>query len=221
MAKLTSAKVSRPGFIADPASITRSAGGRQVDWPNVPESYRPGSFTVTVATGGAAIGAVSIPVVALPQKVMKGTVLRFSIDEFATVTADTNAGATALPVEALVTAVEAGDVATVAYESAGKKHIKAGTVMCELASGKVVPRAVRPGAETAIGIIETAADEESASDALSGYGIIKGGVLYENMLPDATGGPPKVLPAQFKTELQTAGVGTGFAFEVYADSRAD
>jgi hypothetical protein len=43
------------------------------------------------------------------------------------------------------------------------------------------------------------------------------GGLYENLLPDATG-TPKVLPAQYKTELTAAGC--TFKFHQYADSRA-
>lgn len=100
-----------------------------------------------------------------------------------------------------------------------KKEIKAFTVMCELASGKVIPRADRTGAETASMILETNAIEDDPTAALSGYGMIIGGSLYENLLPDSTGSP-KVLPAAYKTELQTAGVSTGFQFEQYADTRA-
>ena len=49
-------------------------------------------------------------------------------------------------------------------------------------------------------------------------GAILGGVIYENMLPDAdpvTG----LLPTAYKNELQAAGVGTGFAWVKYEDSR--
>jgi hypothetical protein len=44
-------------------------------------------------------------------------------------------------------------------------------------------------------------------------------VLFENLLPDASGSPA-VLPAAYKSELQAAGIGTGFAFEQYADTRS-
>jgi hypothetical protein len=297
MSVITNSRISRPGFVADPASIVRSAGGRQIDWESVSDLFKSGSFNITVDTGGANPGATAIPVTALPGAVkagqvlnfgegnftvtvsasalaaatsisvaalagpiQSGTVLDFGTNKFARLTADAAAGATSLAVAAIPTAlagaetatvsgqkyaqttaaaaagatslavealaigIDAGDIAiapsTADSDMGAKKHIKAGTVMCELSSGKVVPRAVRPGAETAIGILETAADQDSATDAISGYGIIKGGMIYENLLPDATGGPPAVLPTAYKTELQTAGVGTGFGWEVYADTRA-
>lgn len=72
-------------------------------------------------------------------------------------------------------------------------------------------------ANTAMGLLATAADEESESDSLSGYGVLVGGVFYENLLPDATG-TPKVLDPVYKAELQAAGVGTGFAFRQYGDT---
>jgi hypothetical protein len=92
--------------------------------------------------------------------------------------------------------------------------------MAELSGGKVVPRLNRPGSETSIGILETDATEGDKSAALSGYGLIVGGVVYENLLREATGGPPAVIPSAYKTELQTAGVGTGFGFRQYSDNRS-
>lgn len=71
----------------------------------------------------------------------------------------------------------------------------------------------------AIGLIETGANEDSDTDALTGYGLLIGGVFYENMLPDASGSP-KVLPSAYKAELQTVGVGTGFSWQTYADNRS-
>lgn len=105
------------------------------------------------------------------------------------------------------------------YGVAGKRIIKAGTVMGELLSGNgsLSPRVVTTN--PAVGILATDAYEDSESDAVSGYGLIIGGVLYENLLPEATG-TPRVLAAAVKTELQTAGVGTGFAFKQYVDSSA-
>jgi hypothetical protein len=54
------------------------------------------------------------------------------------------------------------------------------------------------------------------SPARSAYGVIVGGELYENLLPDAVAG---VLPAAIKTELNTAGVSKGFLFQTYGDDR--
>ncbi|HEU4327446.1 MAG TPA: hypothetical protein VFS21_30185 [Roseiflexaceae bacterium] len=70
---------------------------------------------------------------------------------------------------------------------------------------------------TATCILETNARQDSAAIGYNGYSQIAGGVLYENLLPDATG-TPKKLPAQYKTELASAGC--TFKFTSYADSRA-
>jgi hypothetical protein len=209
--------LSRPAAIADPESIVKDNGGRQVSFASLPDRYRRGAFAVTVDTGGAAIGATAVPVVALKEAISKGRVLRFSATKFATVSADVAAGATSLPVEALLTALVAGDVTYTGGEG-NKKYVPPMTVMVEIAAGaeagKMVPRAVRPAAETAYGFIETGADEDSDTDAISGYGMIIGGVIYENLLPDSVAGD---LPSAYKTELQAAG--TGFAFKDYEDSR--
>src|SRR5688572_28752663 len=81
----------------------------------------------------------------------------------------------------------------------GKKVVYAGTVVGELlGTGKVSPRVVTTN--PAIGIMETTAVQGEAQAALSGYGIIIGGHLFENLLPDASGSP-KTLAAAVKTEL--------------------
>ena len=72
-------------------------------------------------------------------------------------------------------------------------------------------------ARAAVGILETNAAQNAQSHALSGYNLLVGGVLYENLLPDASG-TPKVLPAAYKAEL--AAVGCTFKYQTYADNRA-
>lgn len=100
----------------------------------------------------------------------------------------------------------------------GKKWLKAGTAVGDLlGTGKLRPRVVTTN--PAIGLLETDAVEGELSAPLSGYGVMIGGAVFENLLPDATGGPPATLPAAIKTELQTAGVGTGWAFFPYVDTR--
>lgn len=98
-----------------------------------------------------------------------------------------------------------------------KKHLPAGTVMALAADGTIVPRAGDPVGLTAIGLLTSNADEGDPTEALTGHGLIIGGVIYENLLPDADAGS---LPADYKTELQAAGRGTGFAFRTYADNTA-
>lgn len=79
-------------------------------------------------------------------------------------------------------------------------------------SGKVVPRSLGKG--KSLGILLTEAIEGDVSAGLNGYGVIVGGVLWENNLPDAVSGE---IPESYKEELALAG--TGFSFERYVDGR--
>lgn len=203
---------SMPNFVADPESIDRNTG-RQIDWAKIPASYTAGTNYTITASATAAIAAVTIAVTALPVALPVGTVLNFTgAGKFATLTANALKGATALTVEALDASVVNGNTATYTVSFSQAKVIPAGTIMSELTSGLVVPRVARPGSEAAIGILwSTATDNtyEPNSDSLSGYGIIIGGVIYENLLPETI--------TAYKTELNTSG--TGFAWATYADSR--
>lgn len=206
---------SRPGFIGDSQSVDR-LNGRQIDWALVGEDRRrtPGQIVV-VAPAGAAASATSIPVIALARALPAGTDLDFGGAKFARVTVNAAAGATAVTVAAIPTALVSLDQAVVA--GTGAKFLPAGTVVGTLlnGTGKASPRIVTTN--PAVGILETnATDDVLAPDALSGYGIIVGGVIYENLLPEATG-TPKVLASAVKTELAAAS--TGFVFQQYADSR--
>lgn len=204
---------SRVGFAVDPHSLVRN-GGVQVDWDRVSAAYQDSAAVVTM-NGAATAADTSITVDPLPIPLFAGQTLYFGqTGEFALVTAFAAAGATSVSVQALPQGLEDNDTATVG--GAGAKVIPAGTVVCKLTGGKVVPRAIRPGSETAIGILESDAIEGAREDALSGYGCIIGGAIYENLLPEASGSPA-VINSTYKTELQTAGVGTGFAFYQYAD----
>jgi hypothetical protein len=99
----------------------------------------------------------------------------------------------------------------------GKKYLRAGTVCGELLGGGLIcPRVATTNPAT--GILETDAWEDELPHAITGYGFIKSAAVYEILLPDSTGGPPKTLPAAFKTELQ-ANCPMGFQFEVYQDNR--
>jgi hypothetical protein len=118
-----------------------------------------------------------------------------------------------------------GVAAGYVVSSTGKKRLPAGTVVGEFADGRIAEfgatdATVSPEEEaTPLGILLTDANEDAPEEALTGYGILVGGVLFENLLPDATGGPPKALASQTKTDLVTAGC--TFKFVVYADSRAE
>jgi hypothetical protein len=200
---------STPLFVADWNSIARNTG-RQVDWTRVPDSYKGGTTYTITTTAQAAAAATSIAVSALTVALPTGTVLDFTgAGEFATLTAPAAVGATSLVVEALDAQIESGDTASYIVSGSNAKVIKAGTVMCQLSSGKMVPRVNRPGSEEAIGLLMTMAEEGNRSDALTGYGVIVGGVIYETLLPETI--------TSYKTELETNG--TSWVWAVYADTR--
>ncbi len=98
----------------------------------------------------------------------------------------------------------------------GKKTLPAFTVVGTLlGSGKASPRVATTN--PAVGMLATSAVEGDPTAALSGYGLIVGGVINENLLPDATG-TPRVLASAVKTELTSAG--TGWTWKQYSDGRA-
>jgi hypothetical protein len=209
MAWRTTIYGSMPAFVADPESIDRNTG-RQIDWTKIPVSYIAGtSYTIT-ATEPAIATATEITVAALPVALPTGTLLNFAgTGEVAELSAPAAAGATTLTVLALDAAIEDNDTATYIVSASNDKVIPAGTVMCELSTGYVVPRAARPGSEAAIGILWSTATQNSLTDALTGYAIIVGGVIYETLLPETI--------TSYKTELETNG--TSWVWETYSDNR--
>jgi hypothetical protein len=97
-----------------------------------------------------------------------------------------------------------------------KKRLPAGTVIGRIKNtgatlGKWAPHgaAALAGAipATEYAILQTSADEDPETvGGFNGYGTWVGGVVYENLLPDATGTTPaKNLPAGMKTSLASAG----------------
>lgn len=91
-------------------------------------------------------------------------------------------------------------------DATGKKYVPDGAIMAKLASGKVIPRrdvalaeGNAAGTETAAGILIGQANEGDKSDALTGYGLLLGGVVYNNLLYDY--GQANL--ATWKTELET------------------
>lgn len=215
-----------PGFVAHWPTVRRNSG-RQIDWAAVPADYRetPGQ-TVTVAAGGALAGATALPVNAIGRAIPSGTTIVFdaAAGEYATLSADAAAGATSLTVQPLATTFEGGETGVI--EGQGKKVLKAGTPVAEIdATGLLVPRGL--GAATAgrttVGVLTSDAHEPGYGggtqvEALSGYGVITGAVVYEQLLPETPSGA-SVLDATVRTELRDL-PGGGFAFEQYSDNRA-
>jgi len=168
-------------------------------------------------TADAAAGAVLLVVEALEVALENADVLVVPAERmYARLSADSPIGDTSLTVDALDTWINDGSIAYASDGSGGPgKQVPPGTWMCELTNGQIVPRAVRPGSETAKFLLATFADEFSETDAVSGYGVIKSGAIYENLLPEASGSP-KVSPAGYVTEALAHG---GFwMMEQYADN---
>lgn len=206
---------STAGFIVDPGSLVRDYG-RQIDWANVPGTYRETPDFIVKLSAAAAADAVALAVDALPYAVPAGTNLYFGqAKELAHVTTAAAAGATALVVEALPSALEDDDEATVF--GSGSKTLPAGTRVGELlGNGKISPRIV--STNPAFGILETDAIEDDPKAPLSGYGVLRGGHLYENLLPGATGSPAVIASGE-KTEL--AANSAGFLFSQYQNTAGD
>lgn len=202
-------------FVANEHSLVRGPG-RQIDWDLVPNSFG-GDAVLVKLSANAAADATSISVDALSGAIPAGTLLHFGESkEFARVTAAAAAGATSITVEALPAAIEDNDEA---YYWPGNeaKRIPAGTVMAKLSSGKVIPRSAVTGAETSTSLLEsTAVHEPGMADV--GHGQIVGGVIFENLLPDWDGGSSGNWTDTWKGELETAGVGTGWSWELYSDN---
>lgn len=102
-----------------------------------------------------------------------------------------------------------------ALTGTGKKWLKAGTpVGTLLGAGKMGPRV--DGTNPAVGLLATDAVQDEPQAALTGYGLVIGGVVFENLLPGASA-ITGLLTDDIKTELQANG--TGFAFRQYVDNR--
>ena len=99
--------------------------------------------------------------------------------------------------------------AVTATDAAGRKTLPAFSAVA-IEGGKIVPR---DADSPATAILLSDATEGMPTDALTGYGYVRGGGFYEELLPDSS----DAAWATIKTELQSAGA---FYFETYSDSRA-
>jgi hypothetical protein len=105
-------------------------------------------------------------------------------------------------------------------DPAGYKNIPAGKVMVVvptgLTAGKLVPHdSTAAAGATEFCLLTSGAYENSKVAAISGYGTIVGGVIYENLLPDSSGSP-RVIAAPLKTGLNNSGK---FTWQRRAESR--
>lgn len=214
----TKYKISKPPFVVDEDACTRDTG-RQIDWTllSTQGQFQRGATRIQV-NGAAAADATTVnidaPGLLVPLK--KGDIIQLGLDKYITLTADAPIGAVALTVEPLTTALADNDVGYTA--GLGGYRIPAGTEMDLLTSGKIVPSVLNTGGGvTAYGLLISPADQDVASDAITGYGVYVQGHFYENLLPGASGSP-KVINSTFKTELLNRG--GSWMFTQYSDSTA-
>jgi hypothetical protein len=158
---------------------------------------------------------VSVDIQPLKEPLRRGDIIQFGAGEYITLAADADQGAITLSTEPLVSALEDADTGYAGGK--GGYSVPAGTEVDLLASGKVVPSSLGSAGVTCYGILLTRAVQDDPSEAITGYGIITQGQIYENMLPEATG-TPKVLNATHKTELLNRG--GAWIFLQYADNTA-
>jgi hypothetical protein len=202
-------RVSSPGAVVDPHSIILNSG-RQVDWANVPDSFKnsagdkelPAFKAMSETAAGllvprSATTTLTSVVVASNVATATKTGHGFSVGEVVRI-----AGSNLSYANGLKTIATVPDADTFTFEATGSNATATGTITA-------VRRATM--------LLATPAFENNKSDAMTGYGCIIGGGLYENMLPDASG-TPKVLSDDIKDELNATG--TGFYFEQYGDTRA-
>lgn len=206
MERSTYLGLARPNFMADPSSAIRNSG-RQINWDNVPNTFRERPAFAAVSAVISAAAATAWTVAALTAAVKKGD--RF-INAAGTkqlqVSADTAAGAVSVPVYALAEAT--ADTEVYNFIGEGDKIVKAGQPMAmEASGGKMVPRTA---SLPAFGLLEGPAVENDTNAALTGYGVIVGGVVFEQLVPE--------ISSTIKTELETNGA--AFYWETYADTRA-
>jgi hypothetical protein len=201
---------------ANPYAMTQGHGNA-FDWAKVsPYYYLIGKFTVKL-NGAVIAGAVSITVDPLPKDLGVGVPLNFGAAAVVT-TAPVAAGGTTVPTTEFSDPVADNAEAYAGYpnNSLGRM-IPAGSCICRVASGLLLPRRDRTGAEECIGFLASDAHELAVSDAKSGYGLVIGNTaIYENLCPDAdpTTGD---LPTAYKTELQANTL--GFVFIDWEDDR--
>jgi hypothetical protein len=203
---LTSYSLTRARAIVDESSLERM-NGAQIDWASITadadgaKRVKAGTVVSRMASGKVqprsyALTLTSVVVasnVATATKVAHG----FSVGEQQYIS-----GANLAYANGLVTIATVADADTFTYAATGANATATGTIIAS---------------RVATEILETDATDLNLAESYSGYGSIVGGVLYANLLPDAAG-TPKVLPAEYVTELKNAGC--TFKFRQYANTQA-
>lgn len=206
---MATTRLSSYAFVADPGSLRQSTG-RQLNWDKVASSYLDSATGKKVVPDGAVLalqsGGKVVPrasTVAISAAADDGSDVitvtsaahGFSVGDTVVI-----AGANEARFNGTVTVATVADANTFTY-------VPTATSSSGSATGTLV------ASYQAWGILIGEAREDAPEHALSGYGVLIGAHLFENLLPDSTG-TPKVLPTAYKTEL-----GSLFTFEQYSDSR--
>jgi hypothetical protein len=203
---LTSYSLTRARAIVDESSLERLPGA-QIDWASVTadadgaKRVKAGTVVSRMASGKVQPRSFSQSItsvvvtsnVATATKVAHG----YSVGEQVYISGGSLAYANGLVTVATVPTAD-----TFTYAAVGANATATGTIIASRAATE---------------ILETDATDLNLAESYSGYGSLIGGVLYVNLLPDATG-TPKVLPAQYVTELKNANC--TFKFVQYANTQA-
>jgi len=203
---LTSYDLSRVRPVVDESSLERTPGA-QIDWADITagsdgmKRVIQGTVMSRKASGKLTPRSTSITLtsVVVASNVATATKTNhgYSVGDQVYI-----AGSNLSYANGLKTVASVPDANTFTYAASGANATATGTITSNY---------------SATHILETNATDSNNAEALTGYSALLGGVLYENLLPDATGSP-KTLPPQYKTELTAAGC--TFKFHQYADSRA-
>lgn len=196
----TTRNANRPGFVSDWNSVSQN-GGRTVDWDDVPASRENADGDKEIPAG--------MPMSFAEHGLIPRPDTEFSISNL------TASSGTVTATTASDHNYEVGDVVTIsgtsnydgtfevtAVPASDQFEYDLGSTPADESTGTVVIEAK--------GILLTNAIDGEETHSLSGYGLVVGGVIYENLLPIQ-------LSDTLKSELQDHG--TGFVFEVYFDSR--
>lgn len=203
---LTSYNLTRVRPVVDESALERTSGA-QINWAAITadsdgaKRVKAGTVVSRRSDGLVEPRAVSktLTSVVVSSNVATVTLVGhgFAVGESIYVS-----GANLAYVNGIVTIATVADADTFTYAAVGSNATATGTI-----------KASRVATE----ILENDATDKNYAEGYSGYSTLVGGVLFENLLPDATG-TPKVLPAQYKTELKNAGC--TFKFQQYANSQA-
>lgn len=143
------------------------------------------TVVVTVAAGGAAQGAVAVPVAALSGAIPNGTLMSFSSGEFAKLTAAAVAGATSLTVEALPNALEENDTYTYVGGNV-RRYIPSGTLVGRTFAERESGTGFGPWAASDDEVFLVVHDIYDAADNAEVTLLRNGKVVKENFLPNWT-----------------------------------